>query len=74
MCVSEIFEEYIDCICLRARMIMAFGAIMTIIPLRQLLKKDPKQGADGTHVLRAFNWFIKKENITRTIILRSTPR
>jgi predicted aconitase with swiveling domain len=55
MCVSEIFEEYIDCICLRARMIMAFGAIMTIIPLRQLLKKDPKQRADGTHVLRAFN-------------------
>jgi len=26
---------------------MFIGALMAIVPLRQLLKKDPKQGADG---------------------------
>ena len=28
---------------------MAVGAALAVIPLRQLLKKEPKQGADGAY-------------------------
>jgi hypothetical protein len=39
----------------RYRIIMAVGAALAVIPLRQLLKKDPKQGADGAYSIECIN-------------------
>lgn len=49
------FGECIKYTCRRARLVIFIGALMTIVPLRQLLKKDPKQGADGKYSMNRLN-------------------